>query len=79
MVHIIVRPVGGEIVLMEGSGHGSFASVAELITVDIGVGGKLALLTAEAAVPVGIFSGFPSGAKLMLVEVRRDGSFANIA
>ena len=64
---------------MEGSGHGSFASVAALVTVDIGVGSHCALLAAATAVPVGIFSGFPSGAKLMLVEVRRDGSFANIA
>ena len=79
VVHIIVRPVGGETVLMEGSGHGSFASVAELITVDIGVGGELALLTAETAVPMLCIVKVPIRSGVMLVQGSRYGHIASVA
>ena len=65
--------------LMERAGHSGFTSIAAQVTVDIGVSRKLTLLAAKTAVPMAIFSSFPASAKLMLVEVRRDRSFANIA
>ena len=79
VVHIIVRPVGGETVLMEGSGHGSFASVAELITVDIGVGSNLSLLTAETAVPMLCIVKVPIRSGVMLVQGSRYGHIASVA
>ena len=79
VVHIIVRPVGGEIVLMEGSGHGSFASVAALVTVDIGVGSELSLLTAEATVPMLCIVKVPIRSRVMLVQGSRYGHIASVA
>lgn len=79
MAVVVGSPMVGKKMLVQGLGDRSLTDVAEPVAVGILVGCFLAMFTAEAAVPVGIFSGFPSGAKLMLVEVRRDRSFANIA
>jgi hypothetical protein len=79
MAVVVGSPMVGKKMLVQGLGDRSLTDVAEPVAVGILVGGFFIMFTAEAAVPVGIFSGFPSGAKLMLVEVRRDRSFANIA
>ena len=77
MLCIVKLPI--EIMLVQGSGYGSFASVAKLIAVDIGVGSNLTLLTAKATVPVAIFFGFPAATIQMLVQGLGDRSLTDVA
>ena len=79
MLCIVKVPIRSRVMLVQGSRYGHIASVAALVTVDIGVGGKLALLTAEATVPMVAVAGVPFLAELMLMEQGGNPILAGVA